>query len=156
MRASMHDVARVGAHDDCRVNMARVDWGSAPNPGIFQARRKTGVSRRGPRGLHPFGARTAPPSVCRMAPQVSLRSLLRRLHVTVPAANEKLLEGGVGGVERFAAAHIGFTVEIAVIGLVDALHLLTGLADQRGKALTVRRQGGAEIGLHQRGEFGLL
>src|SRR6056297_2415593 len=72
---------------------------------------------------------------------------LCRLHVAVPAADQQLLEGGIGGIEGFAAAHIGLAVEIAVIGLVDALHLFAGLTDEGGKTLPVRRERGPEIGL---------
>ena len=85
-----------------------------------------------------------------------LSRLLRGLDITVPGADQELFEGGVGGIKRLAAPDIGFAVEIAVVGFVDALDLFARLADERGEALPVRGEGRAQVGLHQSREFGLL
>ena len=48
------------------------------------------------------------------------------------------LESGIGLVERLASAGIGLSVKVAVIGLIDALHLFPRLTNQRGEILPVR------------------
>ena len=60
---------------------------------------------------------------------------LRGQFVAPPDAQQQRLEGGIGGVEGLAPADVGLAVEIAVIGLVDAVHLFARLPDQRGEIL---------------------
>ena len=118
-------------------------------PAGAQGRRAAECSARGTFSLGAGGEGGGEAAAGHQAISFSRAAAAAQL-VAAPGGEQQPLEAGIGLVEGLPAADVGLAVEVAVVGLVDAVHLLAGLADQRGEVLPPGRERAPEIGLHQR------